>query len=302
MRRYSRVIWGAGVKRWEGISEFVAVAEHGSFTAAARHLQVSVTHVSRQVAGLEARLNARLLYRSTRRVSLTEAGQLYLQHCQQLESGLKEADQALSQLTQLPTGQLRLTAPVYYGEQVVVPLVNRFLTRYPQLQLDCILTNQRLNLIEQGIDLAIRLGTLEDSGLIARRLGRRTLYVCGSPEYFRRHGQPHTLEELAQHRCLTGSVDYWRFIEQGRERHMPVRGSWRCNSGVALRDAALQGLGLVQLPDYHVAELLEQGALVAVLDAYRQPEDGIWALYPQSRQLSPKVRLLVDYLAEMLQG
>ncbi|GAA4648986.1 LysR substrate-binding domain-containing protein [Kistimonas scapharcae] len=284
------------MERWQGVTEFVAVVDANSFTGAAKQLDVSVAHVSRKVNTLEQRLGAKLFYRSTRKVTLTESGNLYYQHCRQLLVGLEEADRAVADLNGDPRGLLKMTAPVFYGEHFVAPLVNQFLCDHPELRLEFTLTNEKLDLISQGYDLAIRLGKLEDSSLIARKIGRRTQYVCGSPDYFHRYGQPHTLGELSQHQCLHGSVDVWRFLEHGQEKYFRVHGQWRCNSGLALKDASLRGLGLVQLPDYYVEKHFKRGELVSVLDQYRLPDDGIWAVYPQNRHLSPKVRLLVEYL------
>jgi len=285
---------------WEGISEFVAVAEVGSFTGAAKRLGISTAQVSRQVSALETRLSTKLLYRTTRHVSVTEPGQLYYQHCRQVLDGLEEAERALTELQQVPRGRLRLTAPVTFGETTVAPAVNDFLLRYPELQVHMHLTNQKLDLIAEGYDLAIRLGKLEDSNLKARRLASRTLYVCASPGYLSAHGEPHSLSELGQHNCLPGTLDYWRFQEKNRPRNIKVTGSIRCNSGRALVDAALKGIGIVQLPDYYVLEHLEAGRLVSLLEHYREDDDGIWALYPHTRYLSPKVSMLLDYLSEYL--
>lgn len=285
---------------WEGVTEFVAVAETSSFTGAANKLNTSVAQVSRRVSALEQRLAVKLLHRTTRKVSLSEAGQVYYQQCRHLLTGLELAELAVTQLQAEPTGLLRVTAPVTYGEMNLAPLLNQFLDKYPQVDLDLILTNQRLDLIEQGVDVAIRLGRLQDSSMAARRLSSRQMHVCASPHYLARFGEPHTLSELGRHQCLVGSVDYWHFKEQKREKSMRVSGRIKCNSGFALVDAAKRGLGLVQLPDYYVQEALDSGELVEVLCDYRGGREGIWALYPPSHNLSPKVRLLIDFLAQEL--
>lgn len=282
---------------WEGVSEFVAVAETESFTQAGRRLGISTAQVSRQVRNLEDRLASKLLYRTTRKVSLTEAGSLYYQHCRAVLDGLDEAERAITNLQGTPRGRIKLTAPVTYGEDIIAPLVNEFVARYPALTVSLHLTNQTVDLIDGGYDLAIRLGKLQDSTLIARKLATRTLHVCGSASYIRTHGRPHSLSELEQHNCLQGSNDFWRFREQGRERTIRVRGNLHCNSGKGLVDAALKGIGLVQLPDYYVQPYLDDGSLISMLENVREPEEGIWALYPQNRHLSQKVRMLVDHLA-----
>lgn len=285
---------------WEGVSEFVAVAEAGSFTGAARKLGISTAQASRQVSALEARLSTKLFYRTTRKVSVTEVGQIYYQHCRQVLDGLAEAERAVTDMQQVPRGRLKLTAPVTYGETTLAPLVNDFALRYPELQVEMELTNQKLDLVAEGYDLAIRLGQLSDSSMMARRLGSRTLHVCASPQYLSSHGEPHSLSELARHNCLPGTLDYWRFREQGRSRSIRIRGSFRCNSGRALVDAAVKGIGIVQLPDYYVDEHLGAGRLVPLLANYREEDDGIWGVYPHNRHLSPKVGMLLGYLGEFI--
>ena len=285
---------------WEGVSEFVAVAETASFTAAANRLEISTAQVSRQIGALEARLAVKLFYRTTRKVTITDAGQIYYNHCRQVLDGLAEAERAISDLHQTPKGRLNLTAPVTYGESRIAPLVNDFVVRYPELEVNLKLTNQMVDLVVESYDLAVRLGELEDSSMMAKRLASRTHYVCASPAYLKLRGTPHSLSELEQHNCLQGTVDFWRFQERGKTRHIRAHGSIRCNSGWSLVDAAEKGVGIIQLPDYYVEAELQAGRLVSVLDAFRAPDDGIWAIYPQNRHLSPKVRLLLDHLGQGL--
>ncbi len=285
---------------WEGVTEFVTVAEVNSFTQAAKKLSTSVAQISRRVSALEERLAVKLLNRTTRKVTLTEAGQLYFQHCRQLVEGLELAELAVTRMQSSPKGLLKITAPVTYGERHLAPLLNQFLEHYPQVDLELILTNQKLDLLEAGIDIAVRLGRLEPSTMIARRLANRQLYVCASRKYLDSFGEPHTLSELNHHQCLLGSMEYWRFSEAGKERSIRVTGRIKCNSGFALRDAAKRGLGLVQLPDYYIEQDLKSGELIEVLTQYREQKEGIWALYPQNRNLSVKVRLLIEFLTEHL--
>ena len=285
---------------WEGVVEFVAVAEAHSFTAAAKRIGISTAQVSRQVSALEERLATKLLYRTTRKVSVTDAGQVYYQHCRQVLDGLKEAELAMNNLQSTPTGKLKVTAPVTYGERSIAPLLNNFVAKYPELNVQLHLTNQLINLVDEGYDLAIRLGKLEDSTMIAQRLSSRTHYVCASPDYLARFGVPHSLSELSKHNCLQGTLPYWRFQEAGKVNNIEVNGNIRCNSGRALVDAALKGLGIVQLPDYYVLGSIESGQLISLLEQHRESNEGVWALYPHNRHLSPKIRLLIDYLGEEL--
>ncbi|MDD9196048.1 LysR substrate-binding domain-containing protein [Aliivibrio sp. S3MY1] len=285
---------------WEGVTEFVAVAEAQSFTGAARALDTSVAQISRKVAALEDRLSIKLLIRTTRKVSVTEAGQTYYQHCRHLVEGLKQADRAITELNATPQGRLKITSSVTYGEQLIAPLLSDFMLMYPQLELELVLSNQTLDLVEQDFDLAIRLGRLTDSTMMAKRLSSRQVRVCASPDYIEKHGEPHTLSELSQHNCLIGSLPIWRFIEKKKEKSVRVKGSVHCNSGAALTNAALKGLGIVQLPDFYVQESMDKGELVEILVPYREPKEGIWAVYPNNRHLSTKVRLLVEFLAQEL--
>lgn len=288
------------MNRWEGLDEFIAVAEAGQFTAAAQRIGLSSSQVSRQIARLEERLQTRLFYRSTRKVALTEAGQTFLQHCQRLVDARDEAMRAISDLTGEPKGLLRMTCAVAYGERFIVPLVNAFMARHPQLRVDIELSNRPLDLVHEGLDLAIRLGRLQDSRLVATRLAPRVMYLCAAPSYLERYGRPHSLSELARHNCLVGSSDQWTFQQDGKEQSLRVQGNWRCNSGQAVLDAALRGFGLCQLPDYYVLEHLKSGELVSLLEQHRPPNTAVWALYPQQRHLSPKVRQLVDALRDGL--
>jgi DNA-binding transcriptional LysR family regulator len=286
--------------KWDGISEFVSVAEYESFTQAAKNMGISTAQVSRQVSALEQRLNIKLLYRTTRKVSLTEEGRVFYQHCRAVLDGLDEAEQAVSNLQSRPQGRIKLTAPVTYGERQLLPLVNDFMVHYSDIEVTAFLSNQKIDLVEGGYDLAIRIGKLRDSTMMAKKLSRRTNFVCASPTYIEKYGMPHSLTELAQHNCLLGTLDYWHFKEADKEQNIRVTGTVRYNSGYSLVDAALKGLGIVQLPDYYVQKHLVSGELISLLDNYREPEEEIWAIYPHNRHLSPKIRLLVDYLAERL--
>ncbi|KLN59123.1 LysR family transcriptional regulator [Kiloniella spongiae] len=285
---------------WEGITEFVAVAERNSFTKASKYLDISTAQVSRQINALEERLNVKLFYRTTRKVTITETGQIYYNHCRQVLDSLTEAERVITDLNQSPQGRLNLTAPVTYGESVIAPLVNDFALKYPDLKIDLTLTNQKLDLVAESYDLAIRLGQLEDSSMIAKRLSSRTNYVCASPQYFKKHPKPLDLAELDQHNCLRGTLDTWRFKVNSKNQHIRIKGSLQCNSGWSLVDAALKGIGLIQLPDYYVQSYIETGRLLSVLDHVRSFDDGIWAIYPHNRQLSSKVRLLIEHLKQGL--
>jgi DNA-binding transcriptional LysR family regulator len=284
--------------QWSGISEFVSVAETESFTQASKKLALSTAQVSRQINALEKRLKSKLFYRTTRQVSLTEEGRVFYQHCRGVLDGLEAAERAITNLQSKPQGKIKLTAPVTYGEQQILPLVNDFIKEYNDIEVTAYLTNKQLDLVDEGYDLAIRLGKLNDSSLMAKKLAERTNYVCASPAYLNKFGTPHSLSELDKHSCLLGTRDYWHFSVAGKEKSLRVTGTLRYNSGFGLVDAALKGLGIIQLPGYYINEHLQEGRLMTLLENYNVPDEGIWAVYPQNRHLSPKIRLLVDFLSE----
>ncbi|MBM1142193.1 LysR family transcriptional regulator [Alcanivorax sp. ZXX171] len=284
------------MQHWDRIEAFVEVVRHESFAGAARALGVSSSHVSRLVARLETELGTQLLYRTTRRLGLTDAGTVYYEHCAQLFDGFQEALTAISDYQQQPKGVLKLTCATTFGEKFIAPVVNDFLVAHPQLSVRMDFTNRRVDIIDEGFDVAIRTGALPDSTLIARKLCERREYVVGSAAYFDRHPRPHTLGELSGHNCLLGSMDHWAFDVDGQHRTWRVQGNWRANSGLALLDAARKGLGLVQLPDYYVRDGLDDGSLISVLDQYACHHTAVWVVYPRHRHLSPKVRQFVDFL------
>lgn len=285
---------------WEGINEFVAVAELQSFSGAAKRLGLSTAQVSRQVVKLENRLGSKLLNRTTRVVALTDTGETFYRHCQPILEELNAAERVITDLQAKPSGKLVMTAPVTYGERIIAPVINDIAAAHPELEIHLNLTNQLVDLIHEGYDLAIRLGSLEDSSYIARRLSSRAWHMAASPGYLAKYGTPHSISELPQHQCILGTSDNWKIARQGKAELVRVKARMRCNSGVAVVDAALKGLGIVQLPDYYVSPYLASGELVEVMPSFQIADEGIWAIYPSSRHLSPKVRLVIDALVEAL--
>ncbi|KDE41271.1 MAG: LysR family transcriptional regulator [Nitrincola lacisaponensis] len=289
------------MNHWDRIEAFTEVVRLGTFSSAARHLNVSASHISRLVVKLEQQLGTQLLYRTTRKIRLTDAGRLYYEHCRHLFEGFREAEAAINDLQSSPRGVLKITAGYTFGERYIVPLLNDFMQQHPQLEVRLHLTNRRVDLIEEGYDLAIRIGPMEDSSLIARRLWTREELVVASPAYLAQYGEPANLQDLVRHQCLIGSRDRWLFSDQGMRREVRVQGRLHANSGMALLDAALKGLGLVQLPAYYIGEYLETGALVPVLEPYAFRDSAIWVVYPQHRHLSSKVRMFIDFLVEEIE-
>ncbi|HEY4587272.1 MAG TPA: LysR substrate-binding domain-containing protein, partial [Brevundimonas sp.] len=237
---------------------------------------------------------------TTRRVELTDAGRDFLARCRRLIDERDEALAAVQPDDQAPRGLLRMTCSVSYGERFIAPAVNAFARQNPELRIELDLDNRLRDLVGDGYDLAVRFGHLTDSRLMARRLASRRLILCASPDYLARRGAPRDLSEIASHDGLIGSAEHWRFTEAGREVSLRPTGRWRCNSGAAVLDAALQGLGLCQLPDFYVAEALASGALLSLLDEARPPDEGVWAVHPHPRHVPPKVRAMIDWLHDRL--
>jgi len=283
----------------EGIRMFIGVVEQGSYSAAAKQLKVSKSHVSRQISELENRLGAQLLNRTTRKVAMTENGAAYFEQCKSAINHILEAEKALMEQQQTPLGTLRLTVAAGFGERYIVPAATDFMKRYPQLHVSINFTNRNVDLVTEGYDLAIRAGTLQSSTLIARRIASRRLHICASPDYFAKYGKPNAIVELKKHNCLVGSLSTWRFrIEHGDHADIRVEGNWHSNNGYALLHAALNGIGIAQLPEFYVQEELKRGRLETAMAQFQPRDTGVWAVYPSNRHLTPKVKMFVDFLAE----
>jgi DNA-binding transcriptional LysR family regulator len=285
----------------DGIAAFARVVDSGSFSAAARRLNISKSAVSAHVQRLEERLGIRLINRTTRRLSMTEAGAAYYRHCARILAEAEAAEQAATALQREPRGTLRISAPDSFGSMHVAPAVPAFLKRYPDLAVDITLSPAHVNLVDEGLDLAIRIGVLEDSALVVRKLAPSRLVPCAAPAYLKRRGTPREPRELAGHNCLcTGLLpwgDEWRLAGKRGEVRVAVGGSLRSNSAEMLRAAALDGVGIAMLPTWAVAEPLRRGALRRVLEAWEPPASAIYAAYPGNRLMSVKVRAFVEHLA-----
>lgn len=284
------------MKRWEGIEAFVAVVDAKSFSAAAERLGVSKSHISRQIAQLENRLDALLLNRTTRVVSLTDAGQAFYPTCRDMLSTLEEAERAIIDQQHTPRGPLKVSVAGQFGEDYLAPAAIKFMATYPQVSVTLDFSNRLVDLVAEDYDLAIRAGRLKDSSLIARRIAPRKLLICGSPAYFERYGHPPTPAALRQHNCLVGTLSTWRLRDQSQHLDMRVEGNWHSNNGRALVHAATAGLGLVQLPSYYLDTLINQGQLIKTLESFYPTDTGTWAVYPSNRHLSQKVRLFINFL------
>lgn len=281
------------------------VVELGSFTAAAEALGLSHTAISRQVAQLETKLGSQLLNRTTRRFALTEAGKQYYEACKQILDALDAADRAVSEHQARPAGTLRINAPMAFGTLELAEWLPDFLALYPELNVDLVCNDRIVDLIEDGFDVALRLTReLPDSTLIVKRLATSEVLLVASPAYIARHGAPQTPQDLLSHNCMTYTQvlrpQDWSFTGQdGVEHTVAVRGTLQANTGIALRTAALRGLGIATTASFIVHADLKAGTLLKLLPDYALKPRELYALYPQNRHLSPKVRAFVDFAAEV---
>ena len=279
---------------------FVRVAKAGSFAGAARDLDISRAMTTKHIMQLENTLGIRLFNRTTRSLNLTEVGAAYLERCQQVLADVLEMEAAVTQLQTEPRGTLKLSAPQFIGAYHIAPAIAEFLDLHPDLKVDLILQGSPGDLIDEGIDIAIFLGKLEDTSLIARRLATSSLVVCGSPKYFQNYGIPQKPEELIEHSCLVNWAipprDQWNFTTEKGETAIKVSGRMQANAADPIRIAARKGLGLVMLPKYVVAKDIQKGRLQAVLKDFSVSPLEIHAVYPHRKYLSAKVRSFLDFL------
>lgn len=283
---------------FEGITEFVAVAEAQGFTAAARRLGVSTAHVSRRISGLEASLGVTLFARTTRQVRLTEAGDIYYGRCLELVHGLEEANEAVSSETISLSGTLRISAAGKFVSQFVAPMLTEFAQLHPNLSIDLDFSARVANFVEEGLDLAIRYGRLQDSSLIARKLVDRKIVAAASPSYLAEHGVPTHPDDLRRHSCLITNNDLWLFDTEDGPLNVRVRGRWRSNDADSLTHACLAGLGIAYMPSTSYRDAIEDGRLVPILKPYWTKGIGTWLLYANRRHMPPRVRLAVQFLTE----
>ena len=290
----------------EALQIFVAVVRRGSFAAAARERNVAPSSISRAVAGLEREMGVRLFQRSTRRLSPTEAGVTYFERVEPIVTELEQARLATLESTRTPRGTLRLTAPHTFAQVAIVPLLPGFSARYPELDFELLLTDTALNLVADRVDVAVRLGRLADSSLVARKLAPMTYAVCASPGYLAERGAPEHPDDLREHECLRypvpGQPPRWRFRQGAVEVEVPIKGRFTLSNGVAIRDLSAAGVGVAMLPRWNVARDLASGALVEVLTDWQATAShfdlAAWILYPSREYLPLKVRVFVDYLLE----
>ena len=287
--------------RLDAMHLFIRVAELGSFSAAAQQLGVARSVVTRQVAALEAHLGVKLMARSTRRLSLTSAGTAYLEKCRVILNLVEAAETGVAEERLTPRGNIRISVPLSFGLKRLAPLLLDFSQRYPEISLDMDYTDRRVNLIEEGIDLSIRITRRLEPGDVARRIGTARMQVVAAPEYLARHGRPQQPAELAHHECLgytnAGATMPWQFMIDGQLESLPVRSRLNANNGDVMTEAAAQGLGITCQPDFITDTFIAAGRIEEILADFPMPELGIYAMLASNRHVPYRVRALMDFLA-----
>ncbi len=285
---------------------FVKVAKAGSFAAAARDLGISRAMATKHIMHLEKELHTRLFNRTTRSLSLTEAGEAYLERCQQVLLDVDEMEAAITHLQHEPRGILKICAPPVIGATQIAPALTDYMKEYPHIGVDMTLHGGHTDLIEEGFDIGIWLGQLTDTSLVARKLASSQLVVCASPDYLAQHGTPETPEELEEHSCLVNWAiaprDKWLFKGILGQMEIKVSGRMQANMADPIRIAAVNGLGIVMLPRYIVGRDIEKGKLQPLLEDYAIDPMPIHAVYPHRKYLSTKVRVFIEYLQGWLPG
>jgi len=283
---------------------FVRVAKVGSFAGAAKDLDISRAMATKHIMQLESELNTRLFNRTTRSLSLTEAGEEYLERCQQVLLDVEEMESAVTKLQTEPRGVLKICAPPVIGATHIAPGLTEYLKTYPDLSVEMVLKGGQVDLIDEGVDMAIYLGQLNDTSLVARKLGRSSLVVCASPEYLKIHGTPQDPEDLDDHSCLINwaipPYNKWRFKGILGDRTVTVTGRMQANMADPIRNAAINGLGLIMLPRYIVGRDIELGRLQVVMEQYAIHPLEINAVYPHRKYLSAKVRSFLEFIQDWL--
>ncbi len=281
---------------------FAAVVDAGSFAGAADKLDLSRGMATRYVAQLEAHLGVRLLNRTTRKLSLTEAGTDYYQRATQVLAMVEEAETSVAQEASIPRGTLRVTSSQAFGVRHLGWAIAEYLQRYPGVQIDVTLNDRVVDLVEEGFDLAVRVGARIEPGLVARKLAPARMVACASPGYLKKHGAPKSPEELDKHNCLSYAYwslqNEWQFRRKGVERKVRISGNLRGNNGDILSTAAIEGLGVILHPSFLVYEALREKKLVRILSDWKVDDLTVFAVYPNRKFLPPKVRSFIDFLTE----
>jgi DNA-binding transcriptional LysR family regulator len=293
-----------GIDNLTGILAFVRTAEARSFTAAARQLGISPSGVSKAISRLEAGFGVRLLHRTSRSVTLTPEGLAFYERCRQIVAELEGAEQILSSARDAPRGRLRVTLPLSLGRLQLARLLPEFLAGHPEVSIEASATDRMVDLVEEGVDVAVRLGRPPDSRLVARRLLAGTLVTCATPAYLARHGTPREPEDLARYNCArfvvpsTGVARDWMFQRGGKTFSVAVGGNLTFDHAECLVEAATAGTAVIQMSSYVTGDAFASGRLVRILASFEVDSPPMWVMYPQNRHLTPRVRAFVDFLVE----
>ncbi|ESQ81859.1 LysR family transcriptional regulator [Asticcacaulis sp. AC466] len=288
-----------------GIMAFVQAAEHLSFVAAGRALGISASAVGKSIAKLEDTVGARLLHRTTRRVSLTEEGAAFYARCRRILDDLRDAEAMVSEATGTPRGRLRVSVPTI-GYRFLLPIIPAFRQRYPDIELDIDFNDRLVDVVEDGLDAVIRSGPLTDSSLMSRRLGPFCFVLCAAPAYLERHGIPQSPRDLEMHDCLrfrfptSGKLQTWQLTQADGVDPFRRPSPLTCNNMEALRGAAISGLGIAYMPDFLAREAVDAGLLRTVLDGYLAEPGQFSILWPSNRLVSPRLRVFIDHMTETL--
>lgn len=281
---------------------FVRVVEKGSFTAAAEEFRISSTMVGKHVMYLEERLGARLLNRTTRRQSLTEVGNVYYERCKLVLAEVEAAEASATELQMVPRGILRVNAPVTFGVNALVVAIGDYLQHFPDVHIELSLNDRVVNLVDEAFDVAIRIGNLPDSSLIARPLAPYRMVACASPDYLKANGKPRAPQQLAKHNCMgfmySAAQKHWQFTDREVTSNVHINGNFRVNSGQALRTAALNGMGIIVQPEVLVADDLAAGKLVRILPNHVLPSQSMHLVYLSSRNLTLKMKSFIEFIVE----
>lgn len=279
------------------------IAQYGSLSAAARALDITPPAATARLAAIEQRLGVRLVNRTTRQISLTSEGEIYLHHATRLLNELRDMDELISASNRTPRGLLRVNAPLGFGRTVIAPLVSDFVSQFPEVELVLEVTDKPINLVDRGFDLSIRFGDPLAEGMIAKRILSNRRYICASPLYLEKHGTPKTIEDLAHHRCIIhrqndDAYGIWRFILDGKTEVVKIHGALSSNDGDIILGWALGGQGIVIRSEWDVAKYLNSGRLKRILTEYSLPSADLFAYYPSNKNLTARARAFINFIVD----
>jgi len=283
---------------------FAAVIDQGSFSKAAEKLDITKSAVSKRITGLEKQLGVKLLHRSTRKLSLTEAGQRYFEHVLQALEAAQQAEYAATELQQVPQGTIRISSPMSFGRLHVAPIIPLFLKQYPRINIHMDMNDQLIDVIAEGFDLVLRAGDLADSSLRARKLAPLHSVLCASPDYLAEYGTPKTPLELIHHNCILYTyhtvVNEWVFFKNGDQQTIRISGNFQVNNGEALRESLIQNLGIGRLASFVAGDDIKARRLVPILTEYKMPHKTLYAVFPEKQYMPEKIRVFINFIMQHL--